>query len=254
MTMPVKSPIVKVGVYVDAFNLYYGGRSHCGRSTAGWRWLDIRAMVSRFARWSGASIGPVVYCTARVSQADSPSARVDQDIYIAALLASGSVTEIVEGHYVSWAKTEPLTALGSRPRNPSLHSATGNESLDPSLPLMHARDRAGTLRVMATIRRIEEKGSDVNVATRLLTDVLTGTVDAAVVVSNDSDLALPVKIARDHVPVGLLNPRNGPLAGALRGSPTDGVGQHWWKPLSAADFTSHQLPDPVGKYRKPLGW
>ena len=41
----------------------------------------------------------------------------------------------------------------------------------------------------------EEKGSDVNVAAHLLVDVLTGVVDAAVVVSNDSDLEFPVSYA-----------------------------------------------------------
>jgi len=37
---------VRVGVYVDAFNLYYGARTLCGRGTPGWRWLDIRTLVS----------------------------------------------------------------------------------------------------------------------------------------------------------------------------------------------------------------
>jgi len=48
----------------------------------------------------------------------------------------------------------------------------------------------------------EEKGSDVNVAAHLLVDVLTGVVDAAVVVSNDSDLEFPVFYARTRVAAG----------------------------------------------------
>jgi len=107
---------------------------------------------------------------------------------------------------------------------------------------------------MATVRRWEEKGSDVNVASHLLRDVFTGAVDAAVVVTNDSDLGLPLRMAREVVPVGTLNPQNGYLAGALRGLPTDGVGRHWWRQLSMQDFTAHQLPDPVGPYRKPANW
>jgi hypothetical protein len=39
-------PQVRVGVYIDGFNLYYGGRGLCGRSTPGWRWLDIRRLAS----------------------------------------------------------------------------------------------------------------------------------------------------------------------------------------------------------------
>jgi hypothetical protein len=38
---------VRVGVYVDGFNLYFGARSVCGRGTRGWRWLDVRALAER---------------------------------------------------------------------------------------------------------------------------------------------------------------------------------------------------------------
>lgn len=38
---------MRVGVYIDGFNLYYGGRGLCGRGTAGWRWLDLRALAAR---------------------------------------------------------------------------------------------------------------------------------------------------------------------------------------------------------------
>jgi hypothetical protein len=49
---------MRIGVYVDAYNLYYGGRSLCGRGTAGWRWLDIRslaeALVAERKNWPAA--------------------------------------------------------------------------------------------------------------------------------------------------------------------------------------------------------
>ncbi len=38
---------MKVGVYVDGLNLYYGGRSHFSRSASGWRWLDLRQLSER---------------------------------------------------------------------------------------------------------------------------------------------------------------------------------------------------------------
>lgn len=100
----------------------------------------------------------------------------------------------------------------------------------------------------------EEKGSDVNVGTHLLLDVLGGAVGAAVVVSNDSDLELPIRAARDRVPVGVINPGAKPLAGKLKGSPTAGVGNHWWSRLTAVAYTANQLPDPVGRTPKPPGW
>ena len=36
---------MKVGVYVDGYNLYYGGRGICGRGVPGWRWLDLRSLA-----------------------------------------------------------------------------------------------------------------------------------------------------------------------------------------------------------------
>ncbi|MGB3909946.1 MAG: NYN domain-containing protein [Pseudolysinimonas sp.] len=241
---------MRVGVYVDGYNLYYGGRAHCGRGTAGWRWLDVRALVLPFAGWSGASLQRIVYCTARVDPNDSPSASTDQSIYLSALLHAGSVDAIEEGRYDSWSKEAPLVSSPAGSKSPTLIASTGNERWDSSLPLRRASGGA----ILATVRKREEKGSDVNVATHLLHDVLSGEVDAAIVVSNDSDLALPLKYARAVVPVGTVNPQMNYLAGALRGSATEGPGRHWWKQLSPADFRRSQLSDPVGKYRRPSGW
>jgi hypothetical protein len=100
----------------------------------------------------------------------------------------------------------------------------------------------------------EEKGSDVNVASHLLVDVLKGDVDAAVVISNDSDLRYPIQQARTVVPIGTVNPTSSQLAGDLHGHPTDGVGRHWWCQLTASDFRSHQLPDPAAGVVRPAGW
>lgn len=241
---------MRVGVYVDGYNLYYGGRAHCGRGTAGWRWLDVRALVLPFSGWSGAQLHQIVYCTARVDPNDSPSAATDQAIYLDALTAAGSVDVIEEGRYDSWAKEAPLVSSMVGSKSPSLLVSSGAESWDSSLPIR--RTAAGTL--LATVRKREEKGSDVNVATHLLRDVLKGEVDAAIVVSNDSDLALPLRFARDVVPLGTINPQKNYLAGALRGNPTQGPGRHWWKQLQPGDFLRSQLPDPVGKYRRPAGW
>jgi hypothetical protein len=82
--------------------------------------------------------------------------------------------------------------------------------------------------------------------------VLESNIDAAIVISNDSDLKLIE--ARKRVPVGTVNPSSSFLAGDLRGQPTDGVGGHWWGRLKAADYRAHQLPDPVGPYAKPTDW
>jgi hypothetical protein len=89
----------------------------------------------------------------------------------------------------------------------------------------------------------EEKGSDVNVAAHLLLDVLGGAVDGALVISNDSDLRFPVEQARQHVPIGVVNPSRNYLAGDLRGTAGSGAGRHWWARLTSGDLKAHQLPD-----------
>ncbi len=65
---------------------------------------------------------------------------------------------------------------------------------------------------MVSYANREEKGSDVNVAAHLLLDVLDGAVDGALVISNDSDLRFPVEQARQHVPIGVINPSRNYLA------------------------------------------
>jgi hypothetical protein len=74
------------------------------------------------------------------------------------------------------------------------------------------------------------------------------------VISNDSDLRFPIEQARRRIPVGTVNPSPTYLAGALRGTANDGVGGHWWRQLSVADFKRHQLPDPAAGYARPFGW
>ena len=107
---------------------------------------------------------------------------------------------------------------------------------------------------MVSVAHREEKGTDVNIASHMLLDLLYQRVTAAIVISNDSDLAFPVARARELVPVGVVNPSPTPTAGALRGHPKDGVGRHWWYRLTVDDLTAAQLPTQVAALTKPSGW
>lgn len=51
---------------------------------------------------------------------------------------------------------------------------------------------------MVTVLKTEEKGSDVNLGAYLLLDGADGLYDVALVISNDSDLAEPIRLARDR--------------------------------------------------------
>ncbi len=61
---------------------------------------------------------------------------------------------------------------------------------------------------MVDVIKTEEKGSDVNLATYLLLDSFHKDAQAAVVISNDSDLKEPLAVAQDTfgLTVGIVNP------------------------------------------------
>lgn len=245
---------MRVGVYVDGYNLYYGARGLCGRGTPGWRWLDIRALamslVGARSNWQGTTIDRVIYCTALIDAATNPSGYTDQDVYIKALTSHRSVDHVELGNYVSRVKQAPLAVRGPGP-------AGVPQIVQANWPVVVQDSQGNAVNgatFMVSYAHREEKGSDVNVASHLLVDVLSRQVDAAVVISNDSDLRFPVQIARDHVPVGVVNPSRNHLAGALRGQASDGVGRHWWRQLTAGDLVQHQLPNPAGSYSRPVGW
>ncbi|WP_281891584.1 PIN domain-containing protein [Phytohabitans aurantiacus] len=244
---------MRVGVYIDGYNLYYGGRGLVGgRGQPGWRWLDLRLLaqhlVDRNSGWTGARVERVVYCTARIVGGVNPTGAHDQNVYLRALDAAGAVDVIEMGRYVNRVATAPLAVRDARGR-PVLTR--------PAWPIMvqdGSEQPVTDARFMVSVARFEEKGSDVNVAAHLLLDLLFKRIDAAVVVSNDSDLAFPITSVRGLVPIGLVNPTKGYPAGALNGDAADGVGGHWWYQLTAVDLRAAQLPESVGRLRRPHGW
>ena len=248
---------MRVGVYVDGFNLYYGGKHLVGGGgRPGWRWLDLRGLaagiIAANSGWQPASSLRVVYCTARIrADASNPGAAGprEQEIYLRALVASGSVDEIPFGSYVSRVATAPLATANKR-RRPILTHAGWPVMIKDATTSAEVPDAT----FMVSVARREEKGSDVNVASHLLLDVLQQNVDAAIVISNDSDLEFPVRESRRRVPIGTINPTKGYPAGALTGAPTDGVGGHWWYQLTPADLYGSQLPASVGGLHKPAPW
>jgi hypothetical protein len=98
-----------------------------------------------------------------------------------------------------------------------------------------------------------EKGSDLNLACMLLMDGFRGDYEVAVVVSTDSDLALPMRLARTRLQlsVGLLKPGKR-YANELVGAAT------FWKPIREGVLAASQLPpqltDEHGTITKPSAW
>lgn len=154
-------------VYVDGFNLYYGGLRR-----SPYKWLDLRALLERVMKKN--KIERILYFTALVKpRREDPRQDVCQQVYIRAL--------------------ETL---------PGLEVEYGNFQSEKRL--MIRADGYGTL----AMRWSKEKGSDVNLATRLMDDFHRGRFEAAAVVSNDSDLASPIRTINDSAtrPVGIVTP------------------------------------------------
>jgi hypothetical protein len=163
--------ILKTNVYIDSFNLYYGslkGSPH--------KWLNVLELCQR--HFPQNLINRVRFFTARVQpRPNDPQQPARQAIYLRALETLPSLT-IHYGHF-----------LVSQIEMPLVYPlpATSNVQLKRVPP-------AGSIRVL--VRKTEEKGSDVNIATYLMLDAHNEDFDAAIIVSNDSDLYEPIRLVR----------------------------------------------------------
>lgn len=203
----------KTIVYIDGFNFYYGAVKDTP-----YKWLDFEAFCRLLLPRD--NIVKIRYFTARISALPSdPQAPTRQDTYLRAL-ATLPLVEIHYGHFATRRNRMPLAAPPHR-----------------------------TVEVL----RREEKGSDVNLASSLLRDAFLGECDTAVVVSNDSDLAEAVRIARHDagIKVGVINPhpkRNRSIR--LKGT--------FFKQVRNSVLGRAQLPavvyDHNGPIHKPSSW
>lgn len=111
--------------------------------------------------------------------------------------------------------------------------------------------------------KTEEKGSDVNLGAHLLMDGFLDQYEAAIVITGDSDLVTPIRMACQQLkkPVGVLNPQrlSGPghrperkSAGLKNAAAFYQNGVTWNQLLRA------QLPSPLndshGTFHKPTSW
>ena len=99
---------------------------------------------------------------------------------------------------------------------------------------------------MVKVLKVEEKGSDVNLACHLLLDAFQGNFDVAAVISNDSDLVEPIRIVTQvsRKPVGLLSPVPNPNPELSRAS-------SFIRRLSFSDLAASQFPSPLPRQGQP---
>ena len=201
-------------VYVDGFNLYYGSLKR-----SPYKWLDLGRLCTTML--PNDRVTAIRYYTARISaRPGNPTAPNDQQIYLRALRTIPNLS-ITYGHFLTHSVSMALTGV------------------------------TPTKRVW--VDKTEEKGSDVNLASHLLRDAFRGAFQVAVLITNDSDLAEPVRIVRQelNLPVGILNPHQHHSA-ELKHIAT------FVKRIRQSDLIASQFPavlnDAKGAIHKPPSW
>lgn len=192
-------------VYIDGFNLYNSGL----KQDPSCRWLDVKALCQAVLEPHN-QITCIRYFTARISaEPNDPSGPNRQDIYLRALKAHIPELTTHFGQFRSNNRRRPL-----------------------------ANPQPGQPRTVEIVER-SEKGSDVNLAVNLVNDAWANAFDCAVIVSNDSDLAEALCLAKARGKVlGLLTTANRPTALLNRHS-------NFFRHITPTHFRNSQLPDPV---------
>ena len=119
-----------------------------------------------------------------------------QDDYLRALSKAASVDHVEFGNFLEKTKTRPIATADKKGRPVVWPAAYPVVIKDISSGSVVTGVDVPDAAFMVTVGDREEKGSDVNVAAHLLIDALEGNIDAAIVVSNDSDLEFAVREAR----------------------------------------------------------
>jgi uncharacterized LabA/DUF88 family protein len=255
-------------VYVDGFNLYYGAV----RGTP-FKWLNLTALAKQLIP-QDYTITKVKYFTARVSGVADLGAPKRQQAYLSAL-ATLPEMEIHHGRFLSKTVWRPITNFPVA--GATIHSPTqvtlpaGTHDVDqgtlaaPSkltvgvypgkTPGRHRRKsvpRPLANALVAEVHTMEEKGSDVNIAAHLLNDAWKGLFEAAVLISNDTDLITPIRMVsvERKKPVFVVCPAKWQMAPGLQQVAT--YTRHIHKSmLAAAQFAD---PIPGTTIRKPRSW
>lgn len=202
--------------YVDAFNLYYG----CLRKTP-YRWLNLAELCRLLLPKN--DVLRIKYFTAHVgARPGDPNQPIRQQLYLRAL-ATLPLVEVHYGHYLS-----------HKVRMPLAHPVPGGPRF-------------------ADVIKTEEKGSDVNLATHLISDAYEDRYDVAALITNDSDLLGPVELVSKRLgkKVGILNPQKHP-AFVLKNAAS------FFKQIREGVLAASQFPptmsDMVGSFHKPPSW
>lgn len=206
---------MKTRVYVDGMNLYYGAIKRPKRT--GYKWLNLVTLACQVLP-PGHVVEKLRYFTSRVSGVLDPNAPARQNIYISALKTLPEV-EVHFGNFLAKTVWRPIINLPVADRqieaSPPVILPKGNYlvsgDMQHVLSVRHYFDHKGGRRtkrnspahmpntLVAEFHTMEEKGSDVNLAAHLINDARQGLFDTAAVISNDTDLATPIRMVKEEM-------------------------------------------------------
>lgn len=240
---PEQEPL-RTRIYIDGYNFYYG----CLRGTSH-KWLDLLPLFEKHIlpsalvkdrdghiRQSTLLTSPSIkFFTAKIieSVAKTPDSVSSQARYHTALrkLHDGRI-ELIEGYYAI--------------------NKMKVKIVDAEKP-----DRAPRECQEIQAWKVEEKQSDVNLALQAYHDAITGQIDHAVIVTNDTDIAPALEMIRTHtqVLIGVVVP----TTDHTRPPNTDLVKLAHWKRqhISASELGACQLPRVIPGRKpttKPESW
>ena len=209
---------METNLYIDGFNLYFRALKDTP-----YKWLDLRKLAETL--FPTDTIKQLCYFTAKIDpRPNDPSQPQRQQAYLWALRTLPGI-QAHYGTFRTWTKPRPL----ARPI----------KGMPPYVDVLNT----------------EEKGSDVNLVTRLLVDGFKGEYEQAVVISNDSDLASAIRCVRDDLSLQIcvVNPdRKTSIQQSLKEAAT------FVKTIRAHHLKKCQFPETLmderGVIRKPSKW
>ena len=216
-------------VYIDGYNLFYGRLRHTA-----FKWLDPFKLFNTMARIQNpsADILKIKYFTAPVKAnfaSHGQDSAKSQNAYHRALEhVYKDNLEIIYGYHT--------VELGYPPR----YQKPINKD-----------DRV-------EVWKFEEKQTDVNIALHMYKDAINENCSQQILVSNDSDLELPLKLIREDKPVltlGLIIPRPKPTKAQHSRPPNKTLSQyaHWTRShILDQELQDAQFDDRIATCKKAI--
>ena len=205
--------------YIDGLNFYYGAV----RNRPALKWLNPQAMLQRLFQQHDITLIRYFAAPVMLTPGD-PDAPARQAVYFRAL----ETIKVLQMHHGRMAVRRKSGVLLPKTDPPQI----------------------------AAIEVFEEKRTDVNIASNMLLDAHLSNYDAAIVVSNDSDLTTPIEMLVNTLgrTVITVNPgRAQRQSSELRKASSRTIREINTSVLRASQF-SNRLVDVRGGFTRPRSW